>query len=45
MVADTLSRKSFGILSVLRKLSKPLHEEFCKAEIEIINRRQRAMTL
>ena len=36
VVADVLSRKSSGSLSVLRKLSKPLQEEICRVEIEIV---------
>ena len=39
VVADALRRKSFGSLSILRRLSKPLQEEICRAEIEIVTER------
>ena len=43
VVADALSRKSFGSLSVLRRFSKTLKEEICRAEIEIVTGRLATM--
>ena len=45
VVVDALNRKSFGSLSILRKLSKPLQEEICRVEIEIVIGRLATMKL
>ena len=45
VVVDALSRKSFGSLSVLRKISKPLQEEICREKIEIVVGKLGTMTL
>ena len=44
-MANALSRKSPSSLSVLRKLSKPLQEDMCRAQIEIIIGKLATMTL
>ena len=45
VVADALSRKAHNSLSVLRKLSKPLQEDICRSEIEIVTGRLETMSL
>ena len=45
VVADALSRKSLSSLSVLRRISKPLQEDMCRAQIEIIIGKLATMTL
>ena len=44
VVVDALSRKPSSSFSVLRKLSKPLQEETCRVEIEIVTGRLATMT-
>ena len=44
VVLDALSRKSSSSLSILRKTSKLLQEEICRAEIEIVTGRLATMT-
>ncbi|XP_062093931.1 uncharacterized protein LOC133799942 [Humulus lupulus] len=45
VVADALSRKSHGNVSFLRKLTRPLQEDMCRAEIEVIIGRLSVMTI
>ena len=45
VVADALCRKSFGSLSILRRLSKTLKEEICRPGTGIVTGRLATMTL
>ncbi|XP_062113261.1 uncharacterized protein LOC133824401 [Humulus lupulus] len=45
VVVDALSRKSHGNVSFLRKLTRPLQEDMCRAEIEVIIGRLSVMTI
>ena len=45
VVADALSRKSFGSVLALKKLLRPLKKEMCRAKIEIITGGLIAMTI